>query len=455
MTTRRTARAVPDNLNGCGWLKILPPESELDALPSPLETSIDAEIVILGAGFAGLSAARRILQIEPRTRLVVLEAGKLAWGSSGRNSGFMIDLPHDLQSEDYASGRAQALKEIKHNRAAIGFAKALAEEFSLGKSFDFCGKYHAAASSRSLKLLETFSLDLDHLQESFKTCSAQDMKDLTGSDYYLGGLFTPGCALIQPAAYIRGLGLGLAKKYQNFRLFQNSAAIEINSGSKTPAKTGVEIKTAKGGIHAEKVIVAMNGHLESFGWFPRQFMHVYTYASMTRELTPVEQKKLGGQSSWGLIPAHPMGTTVRRIRENRIIVRNTFTYNPDMLTDEKQIQRSGRKHDQSYSRRFPMLPSVEMEYRWGGHLCLSRNSTSVFGELEPNVYAAACHNGLGVSKGTLGGMLIADLVMSQPNPLVDELLLADKPTKLFPDPFMTWGARSYLEWIQWRAGKDL
>ena len=102
-----------------------------------------------------------------------------------------------------------------------------------------------------------------------------------------------------------------------------------------------------------------------------------------------------------------------------------------------------------------MLPEVDMEYQWGGHLCLSRNSTPVFGEIERDIFAAGCHNGLGVCKGTLGGMLIADLAMEQSNAMVDEVLALEEPKNLYPEPFMTMGARSYLSYVHWRAGREL
>ena len=58
-----------------------------------LKQSQTADIVIVGAGFAGLSAARRLQELNPNSRIVVLEARNIAEGPAGRNSGFMIDVP--------------------------------------------------------------------------------------------------------------------------------------------------------------------------------------------------------------------------------------------------------------------------------------------------------------------------------------------------------------------------
>jgi glycine/D-amino acid oxidase-like deaminating enzyme len=101
-----------------------------------------------------------------------------------------------------------------------------------------------------------------------------------------------------------------------------------------------------------------------------------------------------------------MGSTVRRISD-RIVVRNTFTYNPTMATNNKQISKIGHVHDRSFKARFSMLGDIAIEYRWRGHLLLSLNSMPAFGEIAERVYVAGCCNGLGTVKGTLYGMLVA------------------------------------------------
>ena len=104
---------------------------------------------------------------------------------------------------------------------------------------------------------------------------------------------------------------------------------------------------------------------------------------------------------------------------------------------------------------FPMLSKVKMEYRWGGHLCLSKNSVSVFGEIEKNIYAACCQNGLGLTKGTSNGMLIADLATGGDHPLLVDALSEPHPTVLPPEPLLSIGAKCRLWWNHRQAGKEL
>ena len=108
----------PKNPGPAAWAKILP-----EAAHHPnLEDDLHVDFVIIGGGFAGLTAARRISELEPTATVAVVEAFRLAEGPAGRNSGFMIDLPHDLASDDYGGQAARDHQSIRHNRAAISYA---------------------------------------------------------------------------------------------------------------------------------------------------------------------------------------------------------------------------------------------------------------------------------------------------------------------------------------------
>jgi glycine/D-amino acid oxidase-like deaminating enzyme len=358
----------------------------------------------------------------------------------------MIDLPHELSSANYAGGLEHDLKQIRMNRAAIAFAADASDDYGLGKHFVRAGKYHGAATGRGLQALAQFERHLTSLAEPFEHLDAESMQRLTGTSFYLGGTFTPGAVMIQPAGYTRGVADGLSSRVD---IFEGSPVVSIVSG---PEQV---IATPGGEIRTPHLILANNGQIESFGFFRRRLMHIFTYASMTRQLSAAEMKALGGESSWGLIPADPMGSTVRRIADGRIVVRNTFTYNPDMRTSERQIAAIGKAHDRSFAARFPNLKGVGAEYRWGGHLCLSLNAVPAFGEVEKGVYAACCCNGLGTVKGTLYGKLIAELATGSQEPMVQDAVAGAAPRKLYPEPLMTFGAKAKLWWMQKRAGREL
>ena len=442
---------LPADRAGSGWYELLP-------VPPPAETlqqAIHADWVIIGAGFAGLAAARQLAQRVGSERIVVLDAQRVGWGSAGRNSGFMIDLPHELNSTHYAGTLEHDHRQIRRNRAAIEFAREAVEEFGLQAYFSLSGKTHGAVNSSGETTLSAFCQHLDALEEPYSWLDGDAMRELTGSAYYRVGIHTPGAAIIQPAAYIRGLAAGLTRQYPTLNLYENSPVLRIETVNDGVCQRHYLVHTREGQVAATNVILTVNGYAEAFGLYTQRLMHVYTFASMTRELSAQEQRTLGGVAAWALIPADPMGSTVRRIREGRIVVRSIFTYNPEMQTSEQQIAAAGRRHERSFRARFPMLTDVDMQYRWGGQLCLSLNSSPGFGEIEPGLYAAVCQNGLGTVQGTLVGMLIAEYATHSNNPMIHELLNFDPPQKLYPQPLMTLAAKSHLWWRQQRAGRDL
>ena len=436
------ALKFPKDLKGCGWYEILPEPNP----PQELVSDIKADWIIIGTGFAGLSAAQRLTQLRPNDRVAVLDAQPVGWGAAGRNSGFMIDIPHELQSNDYAGGLEKDLEHIRVNRTAVKFATDLVEEYGLQEHFSLSGKIHGAVDQVGMESLHAFEHHLDNLGEAYTFLSAADMKRVTGTDYYTGGMHAQSGAQIQPAGYIRGLAKGLTSKVD---IFENSPVLEIKQGATK------EAVTPHGKVSAPKVIMAVNGKLDSFGFFKRRLMHVYTFASMTRQLSENEQALLGGDPAWGLVSAHPMGTSIRKTAESRIVVRSVFTYNPTGETSAAQITRLGRVQKRAFQARFPMLDQVTMEHRWGGHLCLSLNSAPAFGEIEPGIYAACCQQGLGVMQGTLSGKLIAELAIGQDNEDLRTYQSFGEPKKLYPEPFMTLGAKTHLWWSHLRAGKNL
>ncbi|WP_299405248.1 FAD-binding oxidoreductase [uncultured Roseobacter sp.] len=438
---------LPRDPGPAGWHCLLP-----DAhLPTPLEETTTADWLVIGAGFAGLSAARRLSQLCPGDRVVILEASRVGEGPAGRNSGFMIDLPHDLASENYGGTLSADAAQTADNRRAIEFAAEIAADFELPKeAFSRSGKINAAATTKGQTHNSDYARHLTALGEDHELLDAEHMQDLTGSSYYQGGLFTPGTAMIQPALYVRSVADGLRSNRVTLH--------ELSPVTSLTRRGDWVAETPKGKVTAPNVILAVNGHLESFGHMTGRLMHVFTYASMTAALSAEECARLGGAPEWGLTPADPLGTTVRRISGtggDRIVIRNRFTFDPSMEVDDRRIEQVGRDHDRAFAARFPMLGGVRMAYRWGGRLCLSLNNVQVIGELEPGLWSACCQNGLGTAKGTLAGVLAAEAANGVASDALQRAMSAPLPKRLPPAPLARIGASLRLRWGEARAGKEL
>ncbi len=448
-TVRRVDRKAAD-LGESGWNAILAPRESQQVL----DQDIECDYLVVGAGFAGLSAARRLRQLDAGAGIVILEAQQVASGPAGRNSGFMIDLPHALASGSYEGESSKDLRNIRMNRAAIAFAADNVREFGFpAECFDPCGKINAAACRVGSAHNESYARHLDTIAEPYELLDATAMRDTCGSVYYQGGLFTPGTAVIQPALYIRSLADALVKQ-KSCQLYENSPLLEL-------ARVGERWRASStsGSVTASRVILAVNGLIETFGFYRRRLMHINLYASMTRELEAWELDELGGAKRWGFTPSDPIGSTLRRIDGSggaRLVIRNRCTYEAGLSLPEDRLQTIRRDHERTFKARFPKLKQVEMEYCWSGRLCLSRNEVWALGELEDGLFSACCQNGLGTTRGTIAGIVTAEMASaSSEQSLVPDYRSEAQPQRLFPEPFMTLGARAVIRLKEWRAGKEL
>ncbi|WP_404405187.1 NAD(P)/FAD-dependent oxidoreductase [Pelagibacterium halotolerans] len=445
MQREYVARRLPAFAGRAAWNAIL------GTLPPavPLQGDVTADFTVIGAGFAGLSAARRLAQLNPGAKIVVLDATRVGEGGTGRNSGFMIDLPHNLASENYVgANRGLDRTLIDLNRMAIRFAREAVEEYAIDANyFDPAGKINGAATASSHAQNEVYGAHLQELDECYEMLDEQAMFDVTGSRYYVSGLYTPGTVMLQPAGYIRGFAQGLSRQ------------VVVHEDSPVTAfrRQGANwrVETASGAVSTGKIILANNGQLESFGIARGRLMHIFLFASMTEELSTDALSRLGGQQRWGITPSDPMGTTVRRIDMgqggNRISVRTCAEFCPGMESTEYKMRRAAKIMRRKLDERFPQLRDVRIEYVWSGPLCLSQNGVSVTGEIDNGVYAACCQNGLGTTRGTLTGIAAAELASGERSVITKFFERQAKPSVLPPSPLAKLGATAYLNWKGWRA----
>lgn len=446
--TSLTVKRLPVDTGRSGWEAI----SSRQFPMRTLDETIQADWLIVGGGFAGLAAARRLTQLRPGDKVVVLDAKELAEGPAGRNSGYMIDVPHNLSSGEYsAAGEEATALEIARNRIAIGFAASAAAEYGIARdAFDPSGKINAAATPRGMKLNARYAESLRRIGETSRLLDAQAMKEITGSAYYLGGLHTPGAVLIQPAQYIRSFAASISSQVD---IRENSPVVALErSGNVWTARTPL------GSVTAPKVILAVNGHIQDFGHFKGRLMHIFTYASMTAGFAAGDfGQNVSGAPRWALLPADPMGATVRKIThdgKSRIVVRTRFTYDPSMQVTPSRVAGIAAGQRKSFVARYPELASVPMEYSWAGRLCLSLNNVPAFGEIDNGLYSACCCNGLGTVKSTLAGMMAVDLATGAQSIPLESYRNQSAPKRIPPEPLAWLGINSVIRWQELRAGRE-
>lgn len=449
MVTRYDAQRLPNLRGEAAWNAIL-----LDRFQAaPLTDHTGCDIAIIGAGFAGLAAARRLVQGDPTLKIVLLDALEIGEGGTGRNSGFMIDLPHDLTSKDYVGSESTKDRGLTPlNRHAIAFAGEAVEDYDIApRFFARTGKINAAVSEQGDRANRAYADHLTQLGEPCERLDAAAMEELTGSPIYTSGLFTPGTVMLQPAGYANGMAGGLARN--GVRIFPKTP---VTAFEKAP--TGWRVETPDGRVNCSRIILATNGHLASFGFSPRRLMQIFLFAAMSEPLDEETERRIGGQPEWGLTPADPMGTTVRRFVDcrggARIVTRTCVDFRPGMDVPEQVMKRATHMMRKKLDDRFPQAKGLPHQFVWAGHLCLSMNGASVATEVDEGVHAACVQNGLGTTRGTLTGIAAAERILSAPSAVSEFFASAGEPSRLPPEPFTTLGARVYLRWKEWRARRE-
>ena len=148
---------LPDARRDNGWFEILkevPPAA-------PLSGPTEADVVVVGAGFTGLAAARRLGQLRPDARILLLEAGRIGNNAAGRSSGFGIDHAHNIRSEGFADTAEFEKQQIALNRAGLSYLEEAVTAHGIDCDWSWTGKTHAACTDRGARDLKHFASTLD------------------------------------------------------------------------------------------------------------------------------------------------------------------------------------------------------------------------------------------------------------------------------------------------------
>lgn len=372
-----------------GWNALLPAREASPALGK----DISVDVLIIGAGWTGISAAKRWHSLSPEAGIAMLDASEIGEGNPGRNSGFLLEI---ALAEDANPDQVEKM-ELCNRLTAATMAEILAEIEDSGHTVDITktGTYRAAASEAGMKSLQNYRAFLEAAGLKYESLDQSALRSRIGSSFYQEGLYSPDCYLAQPAAAIRALASLLPKSVQ---LFENTPALKL-----TQQSGGWQVQTPNAVINAGKLVLANNAFSKELGIARSRLVAMYTYAGLTPVLEKSVLDELGNDSNWGLLPTHRLGSTLRRTKDGRLMVRSMHSYEREAHR-EKIIGELQHRLE----KRFPQLPKVEFEHCWGGAVGFTYNGGAVWGEFKPGLYVSAGCNGGGTVKGTLLGKLLAE-----------------------------------------------
>lgn len=412
-------QTFPIYSNTCGWNAMLPPRQSRLALT----TDLTVDYAVIGAGFTGLAIARRLQELDPQARIAVFEATTVGEGASARNSGFTGSdvLPRTATLE----GAEKARRQTALMRDAFDWLTGIIQSHGIDCDIRKVGSIRAAATESGeaslRKVVEVATANkLNHA-----VLGRADIRERIGSDYYRFGIYLNDTYLLQPAALIRGLADALP---ESIVLYENTPVRRL-------ARTGGEWELATDGglVRARCVALANNGFIPKFGYLKLRMATIYTYAAVTKAVPEADLALLGQSPAWGLLPSHRLGTTLRRIGQDRVMVRSLYAHE----TEVEQSTAAAKLRDR-FMRRWPGLGHVDFEYVWGGTTAFTMNGAPWWGKLDQGLYASGGCNGSGIAKGTMLGRRLAELIRGVGNPaeVTDAMGIA---SRIAPEPFRSIG----------------
>lgn len=429
-------RFLPNFDKGNGWYNILP------APPAARELEGDAvaDWIVIGAGYAGLSAARTLAGHFSDQRIALIDADRVGRGTAGRNAGFAIDLPFLQESHgDLERGK----RILALHRAGQEELDRLVTEHGITCNWKRRGKYMVGVGDRAIGVLNKTQEFLMALGADSVALRTEDIKDRIGLGCYRLGLYSPGTYLMNPAALTRGLAASLP---DNVDLYENSPVTGVGFDPE------IRIRTYKGSLQARGIILATDGFTEAFGISRHSLFTIMSFASLTAPLPELEDvSKMGGGPDWGVHPVGAAGPTIRRTQDNRIWHRIGFEYSATVSSTPTALVRHRKRHIADFKRRFPGLGEPRFEHTYAGGLCMSRNSEPIFQQLSDRVFVVACQNGIGVSKGTIHGKLIADWAVGKSSELLNHARAYGQPCTIPREPFLGIGVSTRLKLEAWKG----
>jgi len=429
------------NDNKCSWINDLNSRDNIKNLSS----NLSCEWLIIGAGYTGLSAARKLGHLHPDQKIILVDAQLAGEGASSRNSGYLVDT---TLNDGFTSSKEleNYKKKADIYKLGIEVVKKFIKEHQVDCDWNECGKYFASSKEDDKKILENFSDTLSKLGFEHNLFYNKDLKKKLGTNFYKIALYTKGGILLHPGKLVRAM---IDTLPENVNLYENSFLL---NWKKFNGRINCNFQNGK--IKTKKIIFATNGFLRSLGIKQSYNFPITLTASMTRSLTDEEFKSIGEPNEWGVLSVRPMGATIRMTKDRRILIRNTAeVYNPYKMS-KSELDKRSIKQKIGIKKRFPQLPDNIIQTTWSGIVSRTRNSSQIFEKLDDNTFVAGCYNGSGIGVGTLFGEQIAIKASNENTNEIETIESRNKPTWLPPQPFLNLGVKARLIYERLRARSE-
>jgi gamma-glutamylputrescine oxidase len=368
---------------------------------APLQGAVQADVVVVGGGFAGLSAALELAQRG--LGVVLLEADRIGSGASGRNGGQAI--------VGYASGQGPFEQQLGAQDAQRAWDMSLQAVDLIGQRIathgidcDWQRGYtYVADSAKKARALRAECEDHHRRGVASTWAEGTEVARFIDSPRYVAAFRENTSGHLHPLKY--ALGLAQAAQAAGVRIFEHSPVTDLQRGATLVART------AQGEVRARYGVLAGNCMLPAFG--PRvapeiapRIMPVGTYIIGTAPLDPALCERLIPGNA-AVCDNNFVLDYFRFSADHRMLFGGRVSYTTMTPPDLKGVmaRRMGAV--------FPALRSVPVEFVWGGFVDISMNRAPDFGRLGHNLYYLQGFSGHGVALTGLAGQLVAEAVAGQ------------------------------------------
>ncbi|QOZ44351.1 FAD-dependent oxidoreductase [Bradyrhizobium sp. CCBAU 53340] len=362
-----------------------------------------ADVVIIGAGYTGLSAAHHVAKsgLSP----IVIEANRPGWGASGRNGGVITaKFRLSFREIDAMHGRAMAKRMYEIAHESTDMVEELVSEFGMtGANLTRTGQVKAAHNETTLKAAidEANWMTREMGSAEVRILDKHGVCEETGSGVFVGGVLNPGSGGIHPLNYLRGLADGVARR--GVPIFQESPVIKLRR-----EKEGIVAETPRGAVRAKQAIIATNSYSDLTG----------ATVHLQRTLIPfrsalVATEKLPRNLAGKLMPTGRTYTETKRMMRWFRMVDNRVIFGGRGAFGRQDSQAAFDALRKAMVGIFPDLADIPLEYKWSGLVAMTLDSVPHIGRLDERTLFSVGYNGAGVAMSSLMGRYLAAFVRGE------------------------------------------
>ncbi len=421
-----------------------------DDMQPALERHVSADVVIVGAGFTGLSAALELARHG--AQVIVLEREFAGFGASGRNAGYLgggVALEYDLFLKDIGKERAKEI--VRYYEDAVPFVEGKLKEHGIDCDYNQSGLIRAGIHpSQEEKVREGVRASAEFGAQSVFLDEAQ-MRARGIPPAFLFGEYTPRGGTLNPGKYV--MGLRRAALRAGVKIYEDTPLLSYTEGSV------IQVNTPRGSVNAPVLMFATNAYTPQLGLLADKVVPLRVSAIETEPLSAAQLKSLGWPRREGIVTAHWTMESHRLTAHNTLLVttkRLHYPYGsktPNVPDYDQYRELRIALHD-----RFPALKDIAVRACWSGYVSFANDALPVVGATgsQQNIYYSAGCSGHGVASQSMVGHMIAQRIRGIEPPLL-AALHHETPSTL-PEPFR-WcalngaltGASAMDDWLNRRV----